>query len=321
MVNLNPINGYNAAGAVPTTVTTETNSADNNVAAPNASPSKTTENNLQETQFEDEEELDLTPDSVRNQITTQLQETTDEYDNRIKQYYLQIEQLRNQLRDIEQQRYSLIQKMASGTGANEIQNEMSNLDNQAKTINSNIDAIFLNILSLEDELENARATANNALNELNALTGAQSAGDMTQNAPVTFNGKRTTSNPTATKLADTVVSIINANGSTTGWCLRGVNRALQKAYGFSFAYGSAYQALGELQSRPEFEEITNQYPNKSDLKNLPAGAIVIWGRNDAHPHGHISIALGDGREASDHIANQYTNSGGGYHIFMPKDIS
>jgi hypothetical protein len=50
--------------------------------------------------------------------------------------------------------------------------------------------------------------------------------------------------------------------------------------------------------------------SSSDLASLPRGAVVVWGRSGAKPYGHVSVALGDGREASDHIQRQIT--GGRY---------
>ena len=60
----------------------------------------------------------------------------------------------------------------------------------------------------------------------------------------------------------------------------------------------------------------------SQLPSLPAGAIVVWRKTAASPHGHISVALGNGKEASDHIANQMTSLRGdtGFRVFMPKLI-
>ena len=103
---------------------------------------------------------------------------------------------------------------------------------------------------------------------------------------------------------------------STGWCLKGVNNALEKAYGFRLSYNSAYQAIPALQSRSDFTEVTNQYPNAQSLTNLPAGAIVVWENSSNHPHGHISIALGNGQEASDHIQSQTVNYGTQYHVFV-----
>ena len=121
--------------------------------------------------------------------------------------------------------------------------------------------------------------------------------------------------PTNQTLASAAESMASSMG-TTGWCLKGVNNTLEQVYGFRLSYNSAYQAIPDLQSRSDFTEVTDQYASASDLVNLPAGAIVVWENSSNHPHGHISIALGDGREASDHIQNQTTNYGTQYHVFI-----
>ena len=57
---------------------------------------------------------------------------------------------------------------------------------------------------------------------------------------------------------------------------------------------------------------------QSDLPKLPAGAIVVWDKGNGHEHGHISIATGDGKEASDLMRNQITNYGTSFRVFMPQ---
>ena len=55
-----------------------------------------------------------------------------------------------------------------------------------------------------------------------------------------------------------------------------------------------------------------------DLRKLPPGAIVVWKASRANSAGHISIALGDGRESSDHIGRQLTrNHGAAHQVFVP----
>ena len=55
-----------------------------------------------------------------------------------------------------------------------------------------------------------------------------------------------------------------------------------------------------------------------DLPKLPPGAVVVWNKGPGHPHGHISISLGGGREASDKIRKQITNYGTSVRVFLPK---
>ena len=73
-----------------------------------------------------------------------------------------------------------------------------------------------------------------------------------------------------------------------------------------------------MAARSEFKEIKGL--SGSELPKLPAGAVVVWGKTSASPHGHISVALGDGREASDFVGNQMTNLRGysNFRVFMPK---
>ena len=56
----------------------------------------------------------------------------------------------------------------------------------------------------------------------------------------------------------------------------------------------------------------------NDLAKLPAGAVVVWGKGSSRS-GHISIALGDGREASDHMGAQMRSHYGGApaRVFVP----
>lgn len=101
---------------------------------------------------------------------------------------------------------------------------------------------------------------------------------------------------------------------TTGWCYRGVSRAL-KSIGVSATGESAYMAADQLARNPKFREVK---VSNDKLSSLPPGAVVVWNKGPGHPHGHISVALGDGREASDHIQKQISNmSGCTQRVFMP----
>ncbi|HEY9843474.1 MAG: peptidoglycan-binding protein [Candidatus Sericytochromatia bacterium] len=118
------------------------------------------------------------------------------------------------------------------------------------------------------------------------------------------------------KLARTAQSVA-ARRDTVGWCYSGVATAVSKALGIELSGHSAYQASNILARNPDFKEVRALKPK--DLPKLPAGAIVVWGKTGASPHGHISVALGNGREASDHIDHQLTNLRGytNFRVFMP----
>lgn len=99
-----------------------------------------------------------------------------------------------------------------------------------------------------------------------------------------------------------------------GNCKRGVRMALNRQ-GVNLDGLSAYQGADQLARNPRFREV--QVP-REQLRSLPPGAIVVWNRKPGKPHGHISIALGNGREASDVIRNQISNYGSQFRVFLPK---
>ena len=114
------------------------------------------------------------------------------------------------------------------------------------------------------------------------------------------------------RLADAARYEANRRG-TTGYCYTAVADAIESLTG-RFLYGaSAYMAADQLAAHRSFTEV---YVN--DLTQLPAGAVVVWARGSS-AHGHISVALGNGYEASDHIAYQmtYHYGGGSARVFYP----
>jgi peptidoglycan hydrolase-like protein with peptidoglycan-binding domain len=93
--------------------------------------------------------------------------------------------------------------------------------------------------------------------------------------------------------------------NSVGRCALGVNNALESLG--VMGRGHAYQKAEQLEGNPRFREVQL---SSADLPNLPRGAVIVWGRSSAKPYGHVAVALGDGREASDHIQRQIT--GGKY---------
>ena len=57
-----------------------------------------------------------------------------------------------------------------------------------------------------------------------------------------------------------------------------------------------------------------------EMKELAAGAIVIWGKSSVKHKGSISVALGNGQQANDHDEDQRTELNGyaNFRVFMPK---
>ena len=188
-----------------------------------------------------------------------------------------------------------------------LKSQIENLENNIKDAQNNLTT---NVLKLSGDIELLAQIKALKEQEQSKIAGTASTPSYSTGG-TTYSGNL----PSNTTLASAAESMANSMG-TTGWCLKGVNNTLEQVYGFRLSYNSAYQAIPALQSRGDFVEVTNQYESASDLVNLPAGAIVVWENSSNHPHGHISIALGDGREASDHIQNQTTNYGTQYHVFI-----
>jgi hypothetical protein len=101
--------------------------------------------------------------------------------------------------------------------------------------------------------------------------------------------------------------------NTPGKCLQEAGKVLRE-FGIPVnRHPAAWQALPDLQNSNKVKEIQ---VGKAQLDKLPAGAIVVWDKGAGLPYGHISIALGDGREASSKVRNQlHLNTG--YHVFVP----
>lgn len=104
------------------------------------------------------------------------------------------------------------------------------------------------------------------------------------------------------------------NTNTIGACYRGVKDALIK-FGIDLSGGSAWMAADLLANDARFVEID---VSKDKLNQLPRGAIIVWGKSAKKPDGHISISLGNSKEASDHVQNQIINGWkyNGYRVFV-----
>lgn len=152
--------------------------------------------------------------------------------------------------------------------------------------------------------------ANQLLKKLGIAPQGRAASSVTESTEVTAS-----SSAAGYSLASRARAIATTR-NTTGQCYSGVADAVDAEVG-RFLYGSsAYMAAEQLATHANFKEMQ---VSASNLRELPAGAAVVWGRTGSSPHGHISIALGDGREASDHIDVQRTQLRGhtNVRVFMP----
>lgn len=110
--------------------------------------------------------------------------------------------------------------------------------------------------------------------------------------------------------------LIARSRQTTGWCYNAVYHAITPLYGDFLRGASAYLAAPQLANHPRFKEISVR---AEQLPRLKAGSVVVWGKSSRSPHGHISISLGNGQEASDHIDRQRTHLRGirNFRVFVP----
>ena len=124
-------------------------------------------------------------------------------------------------------------------------------------------------------------------------------------------------------LGNSLANIANKNATqkdTRHKCLQGVRETLNKTGLVNGSMGgSAYQAAELLAHNKNFKEVA---VDTKDLKNLPAGCVIVWDRNyvgtkSSDIHGHIAVTLGDGREASDHVANKTYILNSNHRVFVP----
>ena len=124
------------------------------------------------------------------------------------------------------------------------------------------------------------------------------------------------------KLATKAMFIANSR-KTNGNSFKAVADAVNSVIG-GYSASTPEMALDQLRQSGKYTEYTQQTGVKSrELPNLPPGAIVVWRKTCKALKGDISIALGNGLEASDHIANQRIHLNGDayqHRVFMPKLI-
>lgn len=132
-------------------------------------------------------------------------------------------------------------------------------------------------------------------------------------------GAGITENANMKKLAEDSQIMLHRNGPTEGECVRGVNDSLQIYYGHDVQRVSdAYMEADVLAKNPDFTEVTNLSLNQ--LKDLPAGCIIVWSGDlpGSQGHGHATITQGNGQEISDHQQSVITSSSATFRVFIPK---
>lgn len=107
------------------------------------------------------------------------------------------------------------------------------------------------------------------------------------------------------ELANAAVRVAKKMGNTKslGKCALAVGDSLSAVVGESVACqfrGNAWTWIAKVKS-PNGQKYWKFLKQSKDTTNLPAGSLVIWDRQAAHPYGHIEIADGKGNLCSDFI--------------------
>jgi hypothetical protein len=115
-------------------------------------------------------------------------------------------------------------------------------------------------------------------------------------------------------LAKTIVADATAEAhqlNSHGFCMRGVRLALEK-HGIAQLSGpAAWMGANELAKDKDFHEVPKNTP-------LKPGDVVVHGPTGKNPYGHILVYLGNGMEASDHVAPLTNmNYGAWTRVFRP----
>ncbi len=101
----------------------------------------------------------------------------------------------------------------------------------------------------------------------------------------------------------------------TGKCAKYVKNAICKTGLGKYEYGNACDMVGIMRKNKNFKEIN---PNGVDLKKLPAGCVLVYGKGVAgysSKYGHTEITTGSGKAVSDGVTKNLHRKPTA--IFMP----
>jgi len=110
--------------------------------------------------------------------------------------------------------------------------------------------------------------------------------------------------------------------NTVNRCAEGFEISFKKMTGIAIT-GHAYQVKQQMDRNKLYRQVQ---VTDEEMKNLPPGYVVVHDRNLSYTgpglggkYGHVSMSLGNGMEASDHIQKQMVNhyAGGKRYVYMP----
>jgi len=123
------------------------------------------------------------------------------------------------------------------------------------------------------------------------------------------------------KFAQTAKQVA-ASMNTVNKCAYGFETSFEKMTGIAMR-GHAYELKNQMDRNRLYKKVQ---VTDEQMKNLPPGFVVIHDKNEAYKgkglggkYGHVSVSLGNGMEASDHIQKQMVRhyAGGQRYVYMP----
>lgn len=267
--------------------------------------------------------------SAQSQIDTQIssisdaiseaetaeQEALKDLDNQkedLKKLNEEKEKLAGELDDIKQEKADFEAKLPAEN--QELNNAKTNYEN-SKAEYARVQANAVS--GAQNGIEAAQNKINNIKTEIANLENNSIKYDYGVGAKTMYNSK----------VGEQLANAAHIVDGTGGWCLRGVTKTLNRAFGLqgenytASRASAAADAADFLAGDKEGWEVFSQHfmedtlATREDLDNLPAGAVVIWDRS-VGPYGHISVSLGNGLESSDHIQSQ-AKWEGNFRVFYP----
>ena len=168
--------------------------------------------------------------------------------------------------------------------------------------------------------QSSHSTSSSSTSSSSTSSNRQSGGSQEQQStpsPTPQNQRNGYDPALGKRLAQASSSEAGGKWKAGGMCYHSVANAVDRVIGRFLYGGHAYMAASQLAAR---KDLFTEVP-ATDLKSLPAGAIVVWGKGSSES-GHISIAQGNGMETSDFIGHQMTYHYGGAsaRVFLPKGV-
>lgn len=108
------------------------------------------------------------------------------------------------------------------------------------------------------------------------------------------------------KFGEAAVKVAKEMGGnkSVGKCALAVGNALALVLGENIACkfrGNAHTWLPKIKQSALGGKYWSFLRKSKDTTNLPAGSLVIWDKQEAHPYGHIEVADGNGHLCSDFV--------------------